>query len=74
LLFVSAFTSADTVVASTTPVIRIRPPVGSSISITPVGGDVADDDDAGSGNTATGENAGGVGRHSSCRQRNNWLL
>src|SRR3954452_23729697 len=53
-----------------------RPPVGSSISITPAGGDEAGDDDAGSGNTATAENAGGddLGRHSSWRQRNNWLV
>src|SRR6266567_2989164 len=35
LLFASALISADTVDASTAPVIRIRPPVANSISITP---------------------------------------
>src|SRR5436190_9517973 len=35
LPFASAFISADTVAASTAPVIRIRPPPANSISITP---------------------------------------
>jgi hypothetical protein len=35
LFFVSALISADTVEASTAPVIRIRPPAANSISITP---------------------------------------
>src|SRR5437660_138517 len=74
LPFESAFISADTVDASTAPVIRIRPPPANSISITPavsgIGGATP-----GSRNTATGENAGGgAGRHNSCRQRNNWLV
>src|SRR5262245_49103723 len=35
--FASAFISADTVRASTDPVMRIRPPVANSISIEPAG-------------------------------------
>jgi hypothetical protein len=75
LPFDSAFISADTVEASTAPVIRIRPPPTNSISITPaVAGEASGDATSGSGKTATGENArGDAGRHSSCRQRNNWL-
>src|SRR5262245_29022577 len=71
----SAFINADTVEASTAPVIRIRPPPANSISITPaVSCDPAGAADAGSGKTATGENvACSAGTHSSRRQRNNWL-
>ena len=58
LTFASAFISAVTVGASTAPVIRIRPPVANSISITPAlsatGGPNAD---LGSGVIATGLNA-----------------
>src|SRR5262249_51346706 len=39
--FASAFISADTVRASTGPVIRIRPPVATSISIVPAGSGTA---------------------------------
>src|ERR1700733_7243687 len=53
LPFASAFISADTVQASTAPVIRIRPPPANSISITPArSGNPADpgpDADAASG-------------------------
>jgi hypothetical protein len=54
----------------------IRPPPANSISITPpVSGKGGGDPTPGSGNIATGENAGGdADRHSSCRQRNNWLV
>jgi hypothetical protein len=37
LLFASALISADTVAASTAPLIRIRPPVANSISAVPTG-------------------------------------
>src|SRR5438067_4502302 len=60
LLLASTFISADTVRASTGPVIRIRPPVASSISITPArsagGTDTAPD----SGVTATGLSVAGA--------------
>jgi hypothetical protein len=73
LPFESAFISAVTVEASTTPVIRIRPPPANSISMTPAVSGKAGAT-PGSGKTATGENAGvGTGKHNSCRQRNNWL-
>src|SRR6478735_8439592 len=69
----SALTSAETVEASTGPVIRIRPPVANSISIVPAvsatGSGVA-----ASGAIATGLNVvdgtGGCAQ-SCCRQRNN---
>ena len=76
LLLANAFISAATVRAWTGPVTRIRPPLASSISITPAlsagGGDIA----PGSRVTATGLNAAGICAHShSCwRQRNNWLV
>src|SRR4030081_268410 len=76
LLFASAFISAATVRASTAPVIRIRPPLASSTSITPAfspgGGDAA----PGSGMTAIELNAAGTcTRLQSCwHQRNNWLV
>ncbi len=77
LPFANAFISAVTVGASTAPVIRIRPPVANSISITPAlsatgGADAA----SGSGAIATGLNAAGtwVRSHSCWRQRNNWLV
>jgi hypothetical protein len=76
LVFASALISADTVEASTGPVIRIRPPVPKSSSMMPpVTGERSGNAAPGSGKTATGENDGAAaGRHSSCRQRNNWLL
>src|SRR5258705_7594680 len=78
LPFASAFISADTVRASTGPVIRIRPPVATSISIVPPGSDTAGttgDAGAGSAAIATGLNAAGIcTRSQSCwRHRNNWL-
>src|SRR5436190_14912603 len=78
LPFASAFISADTVRASTGPVIRIRPPVANSISIVPPGSDTAGiTGDAGAGSAAivTGLNAAGTcARSQSCwRHRNNWL-
>src|SRR4051794_2117896 len=77
LPFTSAFISADTVGTSTAPVIRIRPPLANSISMTPGGsGGDAGETAPTSGATRTGLNAVGVAArsHSSCRQRNNWLL
>src|SRR5262249_21119785 len=76
LLFVSAFISADTVKASTSPLIRIRPPLANSISITPaLSGDGAGTV-AGSGAIATALNVAGIcaRSHSCWRQRNNWLV
>src|SRR6516162_8882784 len=71
-----AFISAVTVGAGTGPVIRMRPPVANSTSITP-----ARSEDPGcgiaplSGTIATGVNAGaGARSHSCCRHRNNWLV
>src|SRR5215470_6174052 len=77
--FASAFISADTVRASTGPVIRIRPPVANSISIEPVGSGTAGtigNEGAGSAAIATGLNAAGTCvRSQSCwRHRNNWLV
>jgi hypothetical protein len=75
--FTGAFISAVTVGASTVPVIRIRPPVANSISITPALSATAGADAAsGSGVIATGLNAAGtwVRSHSCWRQRNNWLV
>jgi len=76
LLFASAFISADTVDASTAPVIRIRPPLANSISITPALSGGGRGTVPGSGAIATGFNAAGICAHShSCwRQRNNWLV
>src|SRR5580692_7168633 len=77
LPFASAFISAVTVGASTVPVIRIRPPVANSISITPALSATAGADAAsGSGVIATGLNAAGTWArsHSCWRQRNNWLV
>jgi len=64
LLFASAFISADTVNASTGPVIRIRPPVANSISITSALSGKGRDTSA-SGAIATRSNAAGtrVGSH-----------
>src|SRR5262245_39368379 len=77
LPFASAFISADTVRASTGPVIRIRPPVANSISIVPPSSDTAGTTgDAGAGSaTAIGLNAAAIcTRSQSCwRHRNNWL-
>src|SRR6516165_9273681 len=74
--FARAFISAVTVGAGTGPVIRMRPPVANSTSITP-----ARSEDTGcgiapaSGAIATGVNAGaGASSHSCCRHRNNWLV
>jgi hypothetical protein len=44
--FASALISADTVEASTEPVIRIRPPVANSISTVPAGQRDTDQRDA----------------------------
>src|SRR2546430_17689311 len=76
LPFESAFISAATVAASTAPVIRIRPPVGNSISITPVvSGAGGGDSTPGSDKTATGGNADGdAGRPSTCPPRKNITL
>src|SRR5712691_8340266 len=75
LLFASAFISADTVDALTGPVIRIRPPVANSSSMTPARSGDGVDTVPGSGVIATGLNAAGIcaRSHSSWRQRNNWL-
>jgi hypothetical protein len=60
LLFATAFISAATVEASTAPVIRIRPPVANSMSMTPaLSGVGAGDAGPGSDTTATGLNAAG---------------
>ncbi len=58
---------AETVAGSAPPAIRMRAPLANSISIIV--------DDAASGTTATGANAGisRAGPQSYCRQRNNWL-
>src|SRR5215212_7903635 len=76
LLFDNALISAATVRASTAPVIRMRPPLASSTSITPAFSAGGEDDAPGSGVTATGLNAAGsCARLQSCwRQQNNWLL
>ena len=79
LVLASALSTADTVEASTDPVIRIRPPVANSISTVPAcSGDGAGKDRAaasGTGATATGLNATGAGARSqsSCRHRKSWL-
>src|SRR5882672_2993371 len=78
LPFASAFISADTVRASTGPVIRIRPPAANSTSIVPPGSVTAGtmgDTGAGSAAIATALNAAGTcTRSQSCwRHRNNWL-
>ena len=73
---VRALISAATVERLTGPVIRIRPPVASSISMAlPVIGAVVDTA-SGPGAIATGENtaADGAGPQSSRRQRNSWLV
>src|SRR5215467_6730839 len=75
----SAFISADTVRASTGPVIRIRPPVANSISIEPAASGTAGtigNEGAGSAAIVTGLNAAGTcARSQSCwRHRNNWLV
>jgi hypothetical protein len=74
---IRALISADTVERLTSPVIRIRPPVASSISIAlqltgPGDVDTGPAVDA----ISTGENtaADGAGPQSSRRQRNNWLV
>src|SRR5262249_49454714 len=76
LLFASALISADTVEASTGPLIRIRPSVANSISIPPALSGDGEGTIPGSGATATGLNAAGIcARSQSCwRQRNNWLV
>src|SRR5215470_9855385 len=75
----SAFISADTVRASTGPVIRIRPPVANSISIEPAGSGTAGtigNEGAGSAAIVTGLNAAGTCARSQSRwrHRNNWLV
>src|SRR5271163_2340691 len=80
LVFASPLISADTVEASTDPVIRIRPPVANSISTVPAcSGDGAAKGRAVAtctGATATGLNATGasVRLQSCCRHRNSWLV
>ena len=74
---VRALISADTVERLTGPVIRIRPPVASSISIAlPVTGATVVDTRSAADAIATGENteADGAGPQSSRHQRNNWLV
>jgi hypothetical protein len=68
-------TAADSVAASTAPVIRSRAPLANSISITPDGAGSADAE-TGSGDTVTAAKVatGSSSRwQSSCRHRNNWL-
>src|SRR6516165_699481 len=80
LLFAKALSSADTMAASTEPVIRIRPPVANSISTVPGCSDVGVGNGRaaipGSCAMATELNAGGSGDRlqSCCRQRNSWLV
>ncbi|MGZ9073759.1 MAG: hypothetical protein ACXW3G_12800, partial [Rhodoplanes sp.] len=82
---VSAAIMADAIDRSTAPSIRIRAPLANSISTTLLadGGGNAGTGTAGSAGAAaivTAENAGAFSgalrddRHSSCRQRNNWLV
>jgi hypothetical protein len=68
LLFASALISADTVEASTGPLIRIRPPVANSISITPALSGDGDGTIPGSGvATATGLTRGlSIGKLERC--------
>src|SRR5689334_15257883 len=68
---VSALISADTIVLSTGPVIRIRPPVANSTSIALLFAG-ADPDGSGSATTVTAEKAGAdrAGPHSCRRHRN----
>jgi hypothetical protein len=75
LPFASAFISADTVEASTDPEIRIRLPLGNSISMTPAFPGEVGEFATGSGVTATGLNTAGIcARSQSCwRQRKSWL-
>ena len=72
----NAFISTVTIAASTGPVIRIRPPVANSISMTLARSVGVADTGPGSATTATGLNAAGIGRgtQSCCRHRNNWLV
>jgi hypothetical protein len=79
LLFANALISADTVAASTAPVIRIRLPVENSISTVPArSGEAAGVGRAtvpGSGVIAIELKAAAGARSQSCwRQRNNWLV
>jgi hypothetical protein len=80
LFFARALSSADTVAVSTEPVMRIRPPVASSISTVPGCSDVDVDDGraaiAGSCAMATTLNAVAVGSllQSCCRQRKSSLV
>src|ERR1700722_666025 len=75
LVLASALRSADTVEASTDPVIRIRPPVANSISTMPAcsddGAGRAEVAGSGTGATTAGSNATGPGARlqSSCRHR-----
>src|SRR5262245_54188157 len=79
LPFDSALISADTVAASTEPLIRIRPPLANSISTVPARSDDGSGGGraaiAGSGAIATGWNAAGAGTclQNCCRHRNSWL-
>src|SRR5262249_40144222 len=79
LLFASALISADTVAASTAPVIRIRPPVANSISTVPARSGAATGEGRaivpGSAAIATALKAPACARSQSCcRQWNNWLV
>ena len=73
---VRALISADTVERLTGPVIRIRPPVASSISIALAQTGAVVDTASAPAAIATGENteADGAGPQNSRRQRNNWLV